>query len=127
MAKFPLSGRLDIWLQASAFRFSTSYHWFYVRCYYLKGVLQDWWHNRNFCEKQNARLISIDSNEQAEFVVKAVKKLIIDIDKDVIVKSLTPMIFIVIGFSKFLISRSCNIAHTVWAILYRPNLLRLLL
>ena len=79
----------------------------------MKGVLQDWWHNRNFCEKQNARLISIDSKEQAEFVVKAVKKLIIDIDKDVIMKTLTPMIFIVIRFSQFLISSSYKMAHTV--------------
>ena len=56
--------------------------------------MQDWWQNRNFCENKDARLISIDSSENAEFIVWAAKNLT-GIPK---IKTLTPLVFIAVGF-----------------------------
>ena len=64
----------------------------FFRCYYLNEALQDWWHNKEFCENQNSKLISIDSRKQAEFIVWIANRL----NKESIIntKTLTPLIFI---------------------------------
>ena len=74
----------------------------FSRCYYMKGVLQDWWHNRHFCESQDARLISIDSREQAEYIASAAKNLT-GVPK---LKTLTPLVFIVVGFFEIIFDKN---------------------